>query len=65
MKIRMLVQMPDGASRNGQPWPAKGETANLPTADAAHLCAAGVAEEVADPEARPRGRRKSTAAEGD
>lgn len=58
MRIRMLVDMPDGATRNGEPWPAKGEPVDLPTADAAHLVASGVAEEVAE-QAQPRqGRRK-------
>lgn len=71
MKIRMLVQMPDGAQRNGQPWPAKGEAAELPTTEAAHLVASGVAEEVVDEiaedsgppgeEPRPRARRKAAA----
>ncbi|QFZ75098.1 hypothetical protein GFH48_19115 [Streptomyces fagopyri] len=70
MKIRMLVDMPEGASRNGQPWPAKGEDADLPTADAAHLVASGVAEEITDTEdaeqapAEPRrSRRKPTGGE--
>ena len=71
MKIRMLVAMPEGAARNGEPWPAKGEMADLPTAEAAHLVASGVAEEVteeetAEPEPKPepgRGRRKAAPAE--
>ncbi|GGZ80257.1 hypothetical protein ACFOOM_07580 [Streptomyces echinoruber] len=69
MKIRMLVQMPDGAARNGEPWPDKGETADLPAAEAAHLVASGIAEEVPEqdeaeqaPEPR-RGRRKAPAEE--
>jgi len=64
MRIRMLVQMPDGASRNGQPWPSKGESADLPTADAAHLVASGIAKELTEPEpaAKPRVRRKTSAA---
>jgi hypothetical protein len=62
MRIRMLVGMPEGATRNGQPWPAKGEIAELPTAEAAHLVASGVAEEVTDEApAEPRGRRRKTA----
>lgn len=60
MRIRMLVEMPAGASRNGQPWPAKGEvTEDIPTADAAHLVASGVAEVVEDAaprRSRPAGR---------
>ncbi|KIF69241.1 hypothetical protein HY68_12630 [Streptomyces sp. AcH 505] len=62
MKIRMLVEM--SGTRDGQPWPAKGVPTELPTAAAAHLVAAGVAEEVPDggaPAARkrrePRGDR--------
>ncbi|MGW0914654.1 hypothetical protein ACWD1Z_23295 [Streptomyces sp. NPDC002784] len=59
----MLVAMPEGATRNGEAWPGEGETADLPTAEAAHLVASGVAEEVAldEPAAPPevrRGRRK-------
>lgn len=46
MRIRMLFQMPEGAGRDGQPWPAEGEEIELPTVEAAHLVAAGVAEEV-------------------
>lgn len=46
MKIRMLVEM--SGARNGQPWPRRGEVADLPTAEAAHLCAAGVAEKADD-----------------
>ncbi|MBN0043120.1 hypothetical protein JS756_03115 [Streptomyces actuosus] len=57
MRIRMLVQMPAGATRNGEPWPALGEAAELPAADAAHLIASGVAEEA--PADEPRRRRKS------
>lgn len=56
MRIRMLVQMPEGASRNGEPWPAKGETAELPTAEAAHLVASGVAREVTEGEPTPKRR---------
>jgi hypothetical protein len=73
MKVRMLVQMPDGAARNGHPWPAQGEDAELPTAEAAHLVASGVAEEVVEEaagdgappgkEPRPRTRRKAAAEE--
>lgn len=56
MKVRMLVDMPAGAARNGEPWPAKGEAVELPTAEAAHLVASGVAEEAAEPR---RSRRKT------
>lgn len=66
MRIRMLVQMPEGAARNGQPWPAKGATAELPTAEAAHLIASGVAEEAGSENddqapAEPRARRRKPA----
>jgi hypothetical protein len=63
MRIRMLVQMPEGASRNGEPWPAEGEETELPTAEAAHLVASGVAEEVVDQAetAEPRSRRRKQA----
>ncbi|MEU6279505.1 hypothetical protein [Streptomyces sp. NPDC047028] len=47
MRIRMLVQMPPGARRNGQPWPDKGKAEDIPTGEARHLVAAGVAEPVA------------------
>lgn len=56
MRIRMLVDMPEGATRNGEPWPAKGEETELPTTEAAHLVASGVAEEVTE---QPRRRRKT------
>lgn len=68
MRIRMLVDMPEGATRNGEPWPAKGEAVDMPTADAAHLVASGVAEEVTDqaegeqtPDEPRRSRRKAPA----
>lgn len=69
MRIRMLVDMPDGAARNGEPWPAKGVAVELPTAEAAHLVASGVAEEVtAEAERAPaeprRSRRKAPEEEG-
>ncbi|MFJ8804194.1 hypothetical protein [Streptomyces sp. NPDC102487] len=71
MRIRMLVDMPDGASRNGEPWPARGEPVELPTAEAAHLVASGVAEEVTEAEdqdaeqapAEPRRSRRKAAPE--
>ncbi|MFD6024558.1 hypothetical protein [Streptomyces griseoluteus] len=50
MRIRMLVAMPEGAARNGEPWPAQGEIADVPTADGAHFVASGIAEEVGDEE---------------
>lgn len=46
MRIRMIVAM--SGTRNGEPWPARGETTELPTAEAAHLVGAGIAEAVPD-----------------
>lgn len=46
MKIRMNVQM--SGTRNGQRWPAVGETAGIPTGEATHLVASGIAEQVLD-----------------
>jgi hypothetical protein len=59
----MLVEMT--GTRDGQPWPRKGEEADLPTAAAAHLVASGVAEQVEDaspddkPRSKPRGGRRA------
>ncbi|OSZ58669.1 hypothetical protein OQI_20395 [Streptomyces pharetrae CZA14] len=73
-RIRMTVQMPEGAARNGERWPNRGETAELPTAEAAHLVASGVAEDASEDAAEgegqllvePRARRRRTAeAEGE
>lgn len=55
MRIRMLVEMP--GTRDGEPWPAKDEIADLPTAAATHLVASGVAEEVTSAQ-QTRARRK-------
>ncbi|MFF1417470.1 hypothetical protein [Streptomyces sp. NPDC058280] len=46
MKVRMKVAM--SGTRNGEDWPPKGELADLPTGEAQHLVAAGIAEEVTD-----------------
>lgn len=46
MRIRMTVEM--SGTRNGEPWPKRGEVAELPTAEAAHLVGAGIAVEVPD-----------------
>ncbi|MGW1938956.1 hypothetical protein [Streptomyces goshikiensis] len=62
MRIRMTVDMPEGATRNGEPWPALGEETDVSAADGAHLVAAGIAEEVAEP-APKTGRRKTSAKE--
>lgn len=58
MRIRMLVQMPAGALRNGRPWPARGKTEDIPTGEARHLVASGVAEEVTLPARRGRAKRE-------
>lgn len=46
MKVRMKVGM--SGTRNGEAWPKLGEVAELPTAEAAHYVAAGIAERVED-----------------
>lgn len=44
MKIRMRVEI--SGHRNLKPWPKAGETIDLPEAEAAQLCASGMAETV-------------------
>lgn len=51
MQIRMKVQM--SGTRNGEDWPARGELADLPTGEATHLVASGIAEEVTDSDSGP------------
>lgn len=63
MLIRMLVQMPPGSGRNGQPWPDKGQAQEIPDGEAWHLVASGVAEEVVDEE-RPARRPRKKEADG-
>lgn len=63
MRIRITQQQPEGALLNGEPWPAVGDEAEVPTAQGAHLVAAGVAEEVTDEP--PKDGRKSRARGGD
>ncbi|MCI3272146.1 hypothetical protein [Streptomyces cylindrosporus] len=46
MRLRILQGAPEGALLCGEPWPAEGDEIDLPTAQAAHLVASGVAEEV-------------------
>lgn len=58
MRIRITQQQPAGAMLHGVPWPGEGEEIELPTAQAAHLVASGVAEEVTEPEPKPKARRK-------
>lgn len=63
MRLRILQGAPEGALLCGEPWPAEGDEIDLPTAQAAHLVASGVAEEVVD---KPAARgRKSRAKGGD
>lgn len=45
MKIRMKADI--SGSRNGKPWPRRGETIDVPDAEGADLCASGIAEPVA------------------
>lgn len=59
MQIRMLVQMPPGAGRNGQPWPDEGEVQEMPDGEALHLMASGIAEEVEQAPRRSKSRRES------
>lgn len=63
MKIRMLEQMPPGALRNGLPWPDKGQVEDIPTGEALHLVASGIAEDAEQPEGTPA-RRRSKAKQG-
>ena len=46
MKIRLKTEIT--GLRNGVPWPAVGETTELPDNEAAGMCAAGLAEPVAE-----------------
>jgi len=48
MKIRMKTQIV--GARNGVRWPPSGSEIELPEREAAKLCAAGLAEPVAEPE---------------
>ncbi|MFD6275835.1 hypothetical protein ACFWFI_09710 [Streptomyces sp. NPDC060209] len=44
MRIRMKQTI--SGTRNGEEWPARGEIADIPTGEAQHLVASGIAEEV-------------------
>lgn len=46
MKVRMKVEV--SGTRNGHPWPSRGEVVDVTDAEGAELCAAGMAEPVAD-----------------
>lgn len=52
----MLVRIKGDLSgtRNGERWPRRGETIDLPPAEAAELCAIGMAERVADDDVMER-----------
>lgn len=63
MRIRMLVQMPPGTTRNGRPWPGKGEVEDIPTGEALHLVASGIAED-AEQNEQAAPRRTRTKREG-
>lgn len=49
MKVRMKVDM--SGSRDGEPWPHRGETVDLSDVEGAKLCNSGIAEPVADKDA--------------
>jgi len=44
MRVKMIVQM--SGTRDGEPWPGRGEIVDLPGEEAAQMCAAGMAETV-------------------
>lgn len=46
MRIRMNISM--SGTRNGEDWPPAGEVVDLPTGEAQHLVASGIASEVGD-----------------
>ena len=65
--MRVTMRVPISGSRNGEDWPAVGETIDLPSDEAQHLCEAGLAVPAAAPEpekaAAPKPRAKKPAAE--
>lgn len=65
MRIRITQQQPVGAMLHGVPWPDEGEEIELPTVQAAHLVASGVAEEVTDAEPKPKRRSSKARDEGE
>jgi hypothetical protein len=58
VKIRMKADI--SGARNGRPWPRRGDTIDVPDGEGADLCAAGIAEPVAD-----KGRKTETATPAD
>ncbi|HEY9351872.1 MAG TPA: hypothetical protein VIP28_01420 [Nocardioides sp.] len=61
MRIRMTVTLP--GTRNGQPWPDKGQSIDVPDDEAEQLIRYGAAEadptddDAPPPTARPRSRK--------
>jgi hypothetical protein len=45
--MRVKLKSDVSGTRDGQPWPARGEEVDLPDDEGAALCAAGMAEPVA------------------
>jgi hypothetical protein len=48
MRVRLLVDI--SGSRNGEPWPQRGEVVDLPDAEAVDMLNAGLAEAVPEVE---------------
>ena len=46
MRVRMKVNL--SGTRDGEPWPERGKTVDLPDDEAQHLIRAGIAEEHLD-----------------
>lgn len=44
MRVKMIVEL--SGSRDGKPWPRRGEIADLPDEEAAQMCASGMAETI-------------------
>lgn len=42
MRVKMIVQL--SGTRDGKPWPGRGEVVDLPDEEAAQMCASGMAE---------------------
>ncbi|GGZ28455.1 hypothetical protein GCM10010387_22400 [Streptomyces inusitatus] len=51
MRVRMKVQI--SGTRDGQLWPERGQTIDLPDSEAALLIATGIAEHDQEPDAEP------------
>jgi len=48
--VKVRIRGDISGSRNGVPWPKRGETMELPDDEGAQLCASGLAAPVKDPE---------------